>query len=515
MKLRRMVTIERGADGQKVKVPSRKWYAVFVAFNGVLRRLPLTENRRAAEALANNIARLNDMRGSNETVLAPALAHAVEDMPAKIRERLAHWDIVRADRAAAAKPLSAHVADWKAALLAKGKTRAHAGLSAYRALRVIDGCKFACVGDVVCSKAQQFIADIRNDRTHENGKVERGIGAACFNSYVRDLRSFFRWMVRDNRALGNPLEDLSGVNAKTDKRHERRALTIDELRWLLEVTTIGPERYGMTGEDRALLYRLAVETGLRSSELRSLTRWSFRLADRPTVTIAAGYAKNGEDDELPLKPATAAMLTKHLAGKMPQAPAFTMPRVDIVIKMLRADLSDARAAWLNSHKTQSEREEAEKSAFLAYRDEAGHVADFHALRHTFISNLAAGGVHPKTAQTLARHSTITLTMDYYTHLRLPDLAGAIDTLPNLGSPARQSVRATGTDAAKSLPPGLPLNRANERNLAQPSAFNSLDVGNVKSFDKTEEKQPFTGEFEQVRVAGIEPARPFGQRILSP
>jgi len=49
--------------------------------------------------------------------------------------------------------------------------------------------------------------------------------------------------------------------------------------------------------------------------------------------------------------------------------------------MLRADLADAD---------------------IADRDAADRVVDFHALRHTFIRSLAANGVHPKTAQTLAR-----------------------------------------------------------------------------------------------------------------
>ena len=56
-------------------------------------------------------------------------------------------------------------------------------------------------------------------------------------------------------------------------------------------------------------------------------------------------------------------------------------------------------------------------AGIPYRDDAGRVADFHSLRHTFITNLARGGVHPKVAQALARHSTITLTMDRYSHTR--------------------------------------------------------------------------------------------------
>jgi integrase len=61
----------------------------------------------------------------------------------------------------------------------------------------------------------------------------------------------------------------------------------------------------------------------------------------------------------------------------------------------------------------------------------GRVADFHSLRHTFISNLAAGGVHPTTAQLLARHSTITLAMDRYTHSFRGDEGAALAVLPDL------------------------------------------------------------------------------------
>ena len=54
-----------------------------------------------------------------------------------------------------------------------------------------------------------------------------------------------------------------------------------------------------------------------------------------------------------------------------------------------------------------------KRAGIPYRDEQGRFADFHALRHTFISSLARCGVHPAKAKELARHSTITLTMDMF------------------------------------------------------------------------------------------------------
>ena len=58
-------------------------------------------------------------------------------------------------------------------------------------------------------------------------------------------------------------------------------------------------------------------------------------------------------------------------------------------------------------------------------------ADFHSLRNSCVSMLASSGVHPKTAQMLARHSTIILTMDRNSHLRLADLNQAVQGSPSL------------------------------------------------------------------------------------
>ncbi len=506
MKIRRMAYSENRPDGTKASKKSAKWYAVFVDFRGALRRLPLFEDRRASEALAKIVDRINSTRSSNDT-LPPDLARAVDEMPAAMLARLAKWDIIKAERAATAKPLADHIEDWRKALLARGNTPAYADLSANRAKRVLGG--IGTVSEISPSKVQTFLAALREDRKDDAGKVRRGIGAASFNYYLRDCRAFFRWMLRDGRAFENPLAHLQGVNARSDKRHERRALANDELRRLLDVTEHGwteivdgravnhppAERYGMTGPARATLYRLAVETGLRSNEIRSLTRASFRLGDDPTVTINAAYAKNRRQDELPLRPETAALLESYLAGKMPAAAAFAMPSGDKVIHMFRADLAEARTAWIAGAQTPRGRTEREGDIFLAYRDDAGRYVDFHALRHTFISNLAAGGVHPKTAQRLARHSTITLTMDRYTHLRREDLAGALTTLPDLSSD-RQTARATGTDGGEnSLSPSLSPNGEIRRNSAHSGAMKSVKMENAGFAENSGEKYDFPGDYE--------------------
>ena len=45
--------------------------------------------------------------------------------------------------------------------------------------------------------------------------------------------------------------------------------------------------------------------------------------------------------------------------------------------------------------------------------------------HTFITWRVRSGVTPAVAKTLARHSTITLTLDYYTHVLVGDDRAAL------------------------------------------------------------------------------------------
>jgi len=98
-----------------------------------------------------------------------------------------------------------------------------------------------------------------------------------------------------------------------------------------------------------------------------------------------------------------------------------------------------------------------EAAGFPCRDASDRVADFHALRHTFITRLARSGVAPAVAKSLARHSTIMLTMDHYTHTLIEDERSALDRLPALAPDGqeREVARATGTyDASpdRQLPP---------------------------------------------------------------
>jgi hypothetical protein len=88
-----------------------------------------------------------------------------------------------------------------------------------------------------------------------------------------------------------------------------------------------------------------------------------------------------------------------------------------------------------------------KAAGIPARDECGLVVDVHALRHTFGTLLARGGVTPRVTQELLRHSDPRLTANAYTHLKSTDTGAALAALPALS--------ATPAAGSLALPLALP------------------------------------------------------------
>lgn len=135
---------------------------------------------------------------------------------------------------------------------------------------------------------------------------------------------------------------LKAVYTDGQGRATRRALTPEELSALITATWDGPVRFGMTGPERSMLYRLASETGLRLCELRHLTPASFQLGESPTVTVMVGSRKQRREVVLPLRPETAEVLGSFLIVPEPNQPVFRIP--ENPAEMLRDDLQAAKAA---------------------------------------------------------------------------------------------------------------------------------------------------------------------------
>ncbi|MBI5863433.1 MAG: hypothetical protein HZB38_02755, partial [Planctomycetes bacterium] len=141
--------------------------------------------------------------------------------------------------------------------------------------------------------------------------------------YLRAMKQFSRWLERDGRVRNDALAHLTGFNAATDRRYERRALDADEFGRLVQTTETAPQwRQSLTGADRAMLYRVAAGTGFRVGELASLTPASFSLGgdDPPAIMLDAKRSKRRKADVQPIRSELAASLRSWLKGKPASAP---------------------------------------------------------------------------------------------------------------------------------------------------------------------------------------------------
>ena len=264
-----------------------------------------------------------------------------------------------------------------------------------RVRRIFDECNFVTLADLrgpdAIDRYQSFLQSYR----YSKGKAgtARKCSQSTVNHYTVVLKTFCHWAVTGRKMPDCPLLTLR--KAKVTENKTRRAATIKECEQLLKAAEQGGEVYGLTGHERAVLYRLALNTGFRVSELASLTPKSFHLDSQPAyVRLEASDAKNKDVAEQPLPAPLVAQLRKFLKSLPADEPVWPGTWQLYAARMVRADLAETDVAGL----------------------------DFHSLRTTFITNLARQNVHPRKAQELARHSDINLTMKFYTKLGRDELA---------------------------------------------------------------------------------------------
>ncbi len=348
------------------------------------------------------------------------------------------------------RPLSEHVDAFERHLTHKGNTARYVAETTMKVRRIVEGCRWKLIRDLSASRTQQFLADLRTG----------GLSAQTANHHLRAIKEFSRWLVRDRRTGDDPLTHLSLLNVRSDRRHDRRALSDDEFARLVGAAEAGGSIESISGPDRAMMYTLAAWTGYRKGELGSLTPVSLQLnCDPPTATVEAAYSKRRRRDSQVLHPKVVQLLESWLATKPKLQPGDLLFPVSGAVpggverktaKMMRLDLEAARRAWIVEAAAPDERKVREESDFLRYEDSTGRFADFHSNRHRFVTQLSRSGVSPKAAQTLARHSDIRLTMGTYAHIELDDQSAAISMLPpppgtSPESNNSQSARATGTE----------------------------------------------------------------------
>jgi site-specific recombinase XerC len=357
----------------------RVWYFRFVDVDGKKRERKGCSDRRATEQMAA----------------------AAEAKVAKIREGLIDArDLNCAGHGA--RPLGDHLQVFVDTMEAAGRNSQHIAQTRLYITRIIELSHARRIADLTPSAVMQALGTLRS----------RGFSARSLNAHTTAIKAFSRWLWRDGRVREHTLAHLATSNPESDRRRVRRALGPEEAARLVSSAEQGPEVMGMSGRDRAMLYTVAMQTGFRRKELRSLDPASFRLdVEPPLIVCEAVETKNGHRAEQPISKTLADLLRPWLAGLPPGRPAFAMPVR--VADMLSVDL---------------------ERAGIPKSTPSGTV-DLHSLRVTYISNLVSSGASVKTCQVLARHSTPNLTIGVYAKATIHDLAGAVNALPDLGPDA--------------------------------------------------------------------------------
>lgn len=382
-------------DGKK----ARKYYVEVQDHRGINRKFVGLSDKRLTAAMGAQIKLLIECKRAGQPPDA-MLCQWLRDQPDELRKRLAMLGIIDNERAAAGRKLTEHLSDYRQYI---GDNTKHAKATHNVLLAVFKGCKFEYWNDIRASQLHNYLIRL---------KTKGEISQRTFNAYLKAAKSFCSWMVQNRNANESPISHLKPIQI-TKREVNRRVLENDELQKFLNTTAKGSERYGMGGQERYLLYRFAVETGLRANEIRNLRKVDFDFQNL-TVTIGANSSKRKKLDVQRLKPDTAELLKEFFKNKTFIAKAFggTYKQLtDRTAEMVQDDLKEAN---------------------IKYEDAAGRVFDFHSLRHQTGTMLARAGVHPKDAQIHMRHSSIEITMKYYTHLskgaeietaaKIPDLS---------------------------------------------------------------------------------------------
>ena len=398
----------KGSKGQAARCSGHT--IEFTDHRSQKRRLPTgIESKQLARAFETRVRVLVDHRKAGEPI-TDTLKRWLEGLAPEIRDRLVEWDIISGARARTMSPLSTLLQAWKDSLATTCTSKAHVRDVHLRAKRVLEHTGAAFWNQIDPERVMQACFEIgRATQTKKHYWV--AVAQAC------------KWIAEKHLKLGRGSSPLDQHRPKwkpteSDEEHDhpRRPLTTDEVDRLLAAASrgkpVGRGIHKISGPTRRLIYWLVIETGLRRNEVCTLTRGSLNLDSLPyCVKVRATRAKSRKERIIPIRKELAAALRDFLDANIGAPGEFVFPLYRNTARALRADLDEAK---------------------IPYRHpDTGAYADFHALRHTYITNLVKV-TDIETARDLAGHSNIATTARYL-HTNKAEQIRAIHALPRVAS----------------------------------------------------------------------------------
>lgn len=297
------------------------------------------------------------------------------------------------------RPIDQHVDEYLASLKLRASSADHHSIASNMLRRLVKQAAWKFIRDISLESVERAVAELAGTESYQN----------CF---IKRAKAFGAWLEDQGRVTLHPLRKLRRVSEKNATRtRARRAANAAESAALFALPM---------PDDRRLAYALGRFNGLRRNEIKTLTWDRVRMtATIPFIEVAQKNGTGGALDSIPLHPYCVTLLNQRTAG---------MPGVKIVrfvpdVSTLESDLTRAKVQFVDP---------ATKRRL-----------DFHALRHTFQTDLDLTGCSRATKKRLMRHAAGDVT-DGYAHAELSEMLAA---LSKLQSPELQPVLqvATGTD----------------------------------------------------------------------
>ena len=264
-----------------------------------------------------------------------------------------------------------------------------------------------------------YVKEIRAEHLQKlyNDLMREGYSYGVINLCAGILSGMFTQLMRNDIIMKNPVK-LANL-PKKEKRPQRRVLTSEEQDLFLKHASMS---------SFFSFYRLALATGLRIGELTSLT-WKDIDFDNETLTVTGtlkyfkdtGFYKDTPKSEsgnrtVPLLPSICKMLkqVKREQNKQRLSAGNRWRPIKglehLVFTTKHGEPFKKRTIAYDIDQITNEINQTEKD--IPYFEKFSP----HTLRHTFATRALENGIPPKVVQDILGHSSITMTLDLYTHV---------------------------------------------------------------------------------------------------
>lgn len=384
---------------------ARKWSYAFTDVSGVRRCVTLFADKRATESAARSIERLVCLAQAQEPI-DRAGHEFIQTLPENVTACLARWGVIPESKTQGMKTLAGFLARYREQLEARGRDKKYISQTVSEIEAVTEATRARYPKDIAPEKVEKFLKK----------KRDAGLSPRAHNSYLQSVRGFCNFLYDIEALQANPLGRINKLSTKQDRRRIHRDLTREEVAALFAASAADPAKhFGLDPMQREVVFMLGLRAGLRYNETRLMERRDFDL-EAGTFTVRAEVEKAKRGAKLPLHPELREALKRYFAERpcLPTVRPFP-------------GWTDKGGALMQTMCP---------AAGVSYENENG-FADFHAFRVTFCGDLARAGVHPNVAKQLARHSSVTLTMDVYGRaLPLSELSRAVEQLASLSLPSK-------------------------------------------------------------------------------